>query len=64
VYRDRDRDPQHRCLLIFYHNRENPRLFVRKRSGLAYTINFTRPTAWVLAAGILAVIVFFVLANN
>jgi uncharacterized membrane protein len=64
VYRDRDRDPQHWRLLIFYCNPENPRLFVPKRSGLPFTINFARPVAWLLTAGVLAVIAFFVLANN
>lgn len=60
----RDRAPQHWRLLIFYYNPENPRLLVSKRSGLPFTINFARPIAWILTAGILAAVAFFVLANN
>jgi uncharacterized membrane protein len=60
----RDTDPQHWKLLIFYYNQENPRIFVSKRTGLPVTLNFARPMAWVLSAGILAALVAAVIANN
>ena len=60
----RDTDPRHWKLLIFYYNPENPRLFVAKRTGLPFTVNFARPAAWVLIAGILAIVLFFAVANN
>jgi uncharacterized membrane protein len=59
-----DTDPQHWKLLIFYYNPENPRIFVAKRAGLPLTLNFARPMAWVLSAGILAALIAAVTANN
>lgn len=60
----RDADPAHWKLLILYYNRDNPRLFVSKRSGIPWTLNFARPSAWVLTAGIIVVITAFALINN
>jgi uncharacterized membrane protein len=50
----RDRNPLHWKLLIFYYNPENPRLFVPKRTGIPFTLNFARPMAWVMTAPIIA----------
>jgi uncharacterized membrane protein len=35
---------------IFYSNPENPALFVRKRSGLGWTLNFANPWSWAVIA--------------
>ncbi|UOQ45161.1 DUF5808 domain-containing protein [Halobacillus salinarum] len=55
---DRD-DDRYWKLGQFYYNRNDPALFLEKRFGIGWTINFGRPTAWiilivivVLAAGI------------
>jgi len=59
-----DKDPQHWKLLIFYFNRSEPRLLVAKRSGLPWTLNFARPTAWAITAIILATMTIFAVHNN
>jgi uncharacterized membrane protein len=35
---------------VFYFNREDSAIFVEKRFGLGYSLNFARPTAWVILA--------------
>ena len=50
----RDQNPQHWKLLIFYYNPENPRLFVQKRTGMPFTLNFARPMAWAMTVPIIA----------
>lgn len=35
---------------VFYFNREDSAIFVEKRFGLGYSLNFGRPTAWVILA--------------
>lgn len=39
---------------LFYHNPEDPRLWVEKRIGLGWTLNYARPAAWWLTAAFLA----------
>ncbi len=41
---------------MFYVNRKDPSLFVEKRFGIGYTVNFARPGAWIFMAVILAVV--------
>ena len=41
----------------FYANRRDPALFVPKRFGIGWTINFGRPAGWAFLAVILAVLV-------
>jgi len=60
----RDTNPRHWKLLIFYYNPDNPRLFVAKRSGVAFTMNFARPAAWVATAILLAGMVLAAVFNN
>jgi uncharacterized membrane protein len=49
-----DRSPDHCWKLgMFYFNPDDPALWVEKRFGLGYTINFARPAAWLLVAAIL-----------
>jgi uncharacterized membrane protein len=42
---------------LFYVNRDDPALFVEKRFGIGYTLNFGHPAAWVFLAVLVAVIV-------
>jgi uncharacterized membrane protein len=51
-----DRDTSHWVAGVFYANPENPRLLVPKRLGGGWTFNFARPIAWLLAAGLFAII--------
>jgi hypothetical protein len=41
---------------IFYLNREDPSIFVQKRFGTGYTLNFGQPMAWLLLVVLLIVI--------
>lgn len=52
---DRD-DDRHWKLGQFYVNRDDPSLFVEKRFGIGFTLNFGRPAAWVFMAVIFAFI--------
>ncbi|GAA0463707.1 DUF1648 domain-containing protein [Alkalibacillus silvisoli] len=52
IERDLDR---HWKLGIFYVNRHDPALFMEKRFGVGWTINFARPLAWLLIVGLLMV---------
>ena len=33
-----------------YYNPADPSIWIEKRAGVGYTVNFARPTAWVLVA--------------
>jgi len=49
-----DRSPDRAWKLgLVYFNRDDPALFVEKRFGVGYTVNFARPGAWVFIGGIL-----------
>ena len=41
---------------IFYYNPNDPALFVPKRYGIGYTLNFGNPWSWVVLALILAMV--------
>lgn len=60
----RDGNPQHWKLLIFYYNPEESRLFVAKRIGLPWTLNFARPTAWVITGATIAILTTLAVINN
>jgi uncharacterized membrane protein len=46
-----DRTPDRYWKLgMFYFNRDDSAVFVEKRFGLGYSLNFARPTAWVILA--------------
>ena len=49
-------DQGHWVAGIFYVDHENPRLLVPKRLGEGWTFNFAHPIAWVLTAGLFALI--------
>jgi uncharacterized membrane protein len=42
---------------MFYHNPNDPALFVEKRTGPGYTVNFGQARAWLMLAGFLILIV-------
>ncbi|HKM51905.1 MAG TPA: DUF5808 domain-containing protein [Isosphaeraceae bacterium] len=46
---------------LFYVNRNDPALFVEKRFGIGYTLNFGHPGVWVVLAVLLAVFVAIIL---
>jgi uncharacterized membrane protein len=60
----KDTDPAHWKLAIFYYNPGEPRLFVPKRSGIPFTLNFAKPAAWAITATIVALIAFAFIVNN
>ena len=43
---------------VFYHNPENPKIWVEQRFGWGYTLNMAKPVSW----GILAVFLLAILA--
>jgi uncharacterized membrane protein len=51
---------------LFYVNRDDPALFVEKRFGLGYTLNFGHPGTWLLIAALilLPVIIRFVITGS
>jgi uncharacterized membrane protein len=61
---NRDFDPQHWKLLIFYYNADEPRLFVPKRTGLPFTLNFAKPMAWAITFLIVAIVIIVAVCNN
>jgi len=60
----KDTNPAHWKLVAFYYNPDEPRLFVPKRTGIKFTLNFARPGAWVIIGTIAALIAFAAAANN
>jgi len=42
---------------MFYVNRDDPSLFVERRFGLGYTINFGNPKAVMLMVGFLGIVI-------
>ncbi|HKR29895.1 MAG TPA: DUF5808 domain-containing protein [Terriglobales bacterium] len=60
----RDANPDHWKLFVFYYNPENPRLFVPKRTGIPFTLNFAKPAAWAITGVTFAMIVFAAIVNN
>jgi uncharacterized membrane protein len=49
---------------MFYVNKNDPALFVEKRFGVGFTINFGRPAAVLVFLGIIAVIVLITVISN
>jgi uncharacterized membrane protein len=46
-----------------YFNREDPSLFVEKRVGIGYTMNFAHPAAYVLVVGIVLLVVVILIGS-
>jgi uncharacterized membrane protein len=59
-----DKDPKHWRLLVFYYNPDESRLFVAKKSGLPFTLNFAKPMAWAITALALAIVTVVAITNN
>lgn len=49
---------------MFYVNTEDPAIFVEKRFGIGYTVNFGRPAAYLFLVGILLITVAIVVISN
>ncbi|HEX7960320.1 MAG TPA: hypothetical protein VF493_10405 [Terriglobales bacterium] len=60
----RDTDPRHWKLVVFYYDPDEPRLFVPKWTGLPFTLNFARPTAWAITGTVLAILTVLAVLNN
>jgi uncharacterized membrane protein len=60
----RDTDPAHWKLVIFYYNPDEPKLFVPKRTGIPFTLNFAKPAAWAITLTTIALIAFVFTVNN
>ena len=60
----RDTNPQHWKLLFFYYNPQEKRLFVPRRIGLKFTLNFAKPLAWAITGVIVATLAAFAIHNN
>ncbi|MED4958993.1 DUF5808 domain-containing protein [Paenibacillus macerans] len=50
-------DDRYWKLGAFYFNPQDPSVFVEKRSGIGWTLNFANPVGWFVLAGIAAVII-------
>ena len=59
-----DKNPEHWKLLAFYYNPDESRLFVAKKSGLPFTLNFAKPMAWAITALTLAIVAIVAIINN
>ncbi len=60
----RDRNPDHWKLGIFYYNPADHRTLVTKRVGLGWTVNFARPVIWAPTVALAVLAIYFVIANN
>jgi uncharacterized membrane protein len=59
-----DRTPDHYWKLgVFYFNPDDSAIFVEKRFGLGYSLNFARPTAWIMVALLLMAPLIPILAH-
>ncbi|HEY1991504.1 MAG TPA: DUF5808 domain-containing protein [Gammaproteobacteria bacterium] len=59
-----DRTPDSAWILGgLYFNREDPSVFVEKRFGIGYTLNFAHPAAYILIVGILLVVVLILIGS-
>jgi uncharacterized membrane protein len=48
----------------FYFNKDDPSIFVEKRFGIGYTLNFANPVGWIVMAGIVIVIIVGIIIGN
>ena len=60
----RDKNPKHWKLVIFYYNPDESRLFVPKRTGIPFTLNFAKSMAWTIFAVTLAMVTIAAVINN
>lgn len=48
-----DRDDDHWVAGVFYYNPDDPALWVGKRLGIGWTLNFAHPASWFILAAML-----------
>jgi uncharacterized membrane protein len=51
------RKDEHWVAGVFYYNPQDPALWVEKRFGIGWTLNFARPASWFMLGGILLVVI-------
>jgi uncharacterized membrane protein len=56
LVKERQRPPEEGWNGIFYSNPDDPALFVPKRYGIGYTLNFANPWSWVVLVLIFAMV--------
>lgn len=49
---------------MFYHNPDDPSVFIEKRVGIGWTMNWARPLAWIITLGLIAVIAGYSLLTS
>jgi uncharacterized membrane protein len=54
---DRTRAQRDHWRGVIYVNREDPALFVPKRFGIGWTLNFGRPASWIVLGAPVAVVI-------
>ncbi len=47
-------DPEYWYLGVFYHNSVDTDIWVPKRYGWGWTLNFAQPWSWIITIGIIA----------
>ena len=47
-------DPEYWYLGVIYHNSGDPDIWVPKRYGWGWTLNFAQPCSWIITIGIIA----------
>jgi uncharacterized membrane protein len=58
-------DDDHKWVLgLFYYNPSDPSVFVEKRVGIGYTVNFARPIAWIFMTGVLLFPILMMIISN
>ena len=45
---------------VFYHNPEDPKIWVEKLYGWGYTLNMARPMSWVILAAMLLTVLVLI----
>ncbi|WP_158560719.1 DUF1648 domain-containing protein [Paenibacillus contaminans] len=55
-------DDKHWKLGMIYYNPDDPTLFLEKRVGIGWTVNFARPLAWVILLGPLVIAAVIIIA--
>ena len=60
-----DRTPDRYWKLgLFYFNRDDSAVIVEKRFGLGYSLNFARPTAWIIVMLVMLGVLIPILAHR
>jgi uncharacterized membrane protein len=49
---------------LFYYDPGNPKIFIIKRSGLGYTLNFGHKVSWFIIAFLIGLIIYILVKRN